>query len=261
MLFYSDQLGNHIELPAAPKRIISLVPSQTELLHYLGLEAEVIGITKFCIHPSTWFKTKQRIGGTKQLNIEKIKSLAPDFIIANKEENTREQIEELQQLFPVWISDIYTLDDACDMISKLGIILEKEEATRTLISSIKHNFQLLPVPENKSSKSVLYLIWNQPRIAVGRNTFIHDMLLRMGLQNALTTPRYPELSIEKIKLYTPDYIFLSSEPFPFNESHIAELQTIFPESKILLVDGEMFSWYGRRLLHSVQYFDSLLKQL
>jgi ABC-type Fe3+-hydroxamate transport system substrate-binding protein len=261
MLFYTDQLGNNIELSSVPKRIISLVPSQTELLHYLGLEAEVIGITKFCIHPSTWFKTKQRIGGTKQLNIEKIKSLAPDFIIANKEENTREQIEELQKLFPVWISDIYTLDDACDMISKLGIILEKEEATRTLISSIKHNFQLLSVPENKSSKSVLYLIWNQPKIAVGRNTFIHDMLMRIGLQNALTTLRYPELSDEKIKLYTPDYIFLSSEPFPFNKSHIAELQTIFPESKILLVDGEMFSWYGSRLLHSVQYFDSLLKQL
>jgi ABC-type Fe3+-hydroxamate transport system substrate-binding protein len=261
MLFYIDQLGNNIELPAAPKRIISLVPSQTELLHYLGLEAELIGITKFCIHPSTWFKTKERIGGTKQLNIEKIKSLAPDFIIANKEENTREQIEELQQLFPVWISDIYTLDDAFDMISKLGIILEKEAASRTLISSIKHHFQMLSVHENRPIKSVLYLIWNQPKIAVGRNTFIHDMLLRMGLHNVLTAPRYPELSTEKIELLTPDYIFLSSEPFPFNESHIAELQTIFPEAKILLVDGEMFSWYGSRLLHSVQYFDSLLKQL
>src|SRR5689334_4269975 len=102
MPLYHDQLNREVNLPSLPRRIISVVPSQTELLFYLGLDAEIIGITKFCIHPAGKCKSTTKIGGTKQLDIDKIKSLDPDLIIANKEENERGQLEELMQHFPVW---------------------------------------------------------------------------------------------------------------------------------------------------------------
>lgn len=134
MAVYTDQLGRKIELNYIPKRIISVVPSQTELLHSLGMEEEVIGITKFCVHPQQWFRIKIRIGGTKQLDIGKIKNLQPDLIIANKEENTRDQIEKLAIHFPVWISDVNTLEDALSMIYSIGNMLDKKTSGITLFS-------------------------------------------------------------------------------------------------------------------------------
>ena len=119
-MIFTDQLGRKLILEKIPQRIISLVPSQTELLFDLGLEEEVVGITKFCIHPDSWFHSKTRIGGTKQFDFEKIKSLQPDLIIGNKEENDKEQIEELMKNFTVWMSDIKTLADACKMICEIG---------------------------------------------------------------------------------------------------------------------------------------------
>ena len=259
-MLFTDQVGNKLQLADVPKRIISLVPSQTELLHYLGLEEEVIGITKFCIHPNEWFRSKRRIGGTKQLNLALIKELKPDLIIANKEENTKEQIEELQKYFPVYISDIYTLHDACDMISQIGHICDKiVEATR-LVDQILEAFSLFNTSD-VSPKTVLYLIWHNPLIAVGSDTFIDDMLHRIGLKNVIAQSRYPNLSNVDLLALHPDFIFLSSEPFPFKEKHQLELQHHFPHSTIYLVDGEMFSWYGSRLLDSATYFQSFFTQL
>ena len=104
MELFIDQLQSEIRLDRVPRRIVSLVPSQTELLYDLGLEDEVVGITKFCIHPNKWFSSKDRIGGTKSINIDQVKSLAPDLIIGNKEENTIEDIERLREIAPVWMS-------------------------------------------------------------------------------------------------------------------------------------------------------------
>ena len=125
MPIYPDQTGHSINLTAIPKRIISVVPSQTELLFDIGLDEEVIGITKFCVHPEQWFRTKKRVGGTKQLNIDIINSLKPDLIIANKEENTREEISLLQSKYHVWTSDIGHLNDALCMIYDIGSITVK----------------------------------------------------------------------------------------------------------------------------------------
>src|SRR5476651_171659 len=127
MPIFNDQLHRPINLPAPPKRIISVVPSQTELLFYLGLDEEVIGITKFCIHPADKFKQTTKVGGTKDLNINLIKSLQPDLIIANKEENERSQIEELMTICPVWISDISNRDEALDMITQVGQLVGRED--------------------------------------------------------------------------------------------------------------------------------------
>jgi ABC-type Fe3+-hydroxamate transport system substrate-binding protein len=259
-VYYIDQIGNRIELQAIPKRIVSLVPSQTELLFQLGLTDEVVGITKFCIHPSHWFQSKARVGGTKQLHLSRIEALSPDLIIANKEENTKEQIEYLQSKYPVWVSDIYTLADAYQMIRSVGEICGKESESEKMVQSIADGFEALR-NEAIERKTVLYLIWDEPLIGVGTQTFIHDVITTIGFDNILTQARYPEITPSKLGELRPDYIFLSSEPFPFKEKHREKLQILFPEAKIVYVDGEMFSWYGSRLQLSTSYFKTLLSQL
>jgi ABC-type Fe3+-hydroxamate transport system substrate-binding protein len=260
---FTDHLGNKVDIPTTPRRIVSIVPSQTELLFDLGLDNEVIGITKYCIHPkekvSRFKNTHSIVGGTKKLNIDLIKKLNPDLIIGNKEENEKSQIEELQKVFPVWMSNIQTLEEAYDMIQKIGMITEKKEKAFELTKKISHNFSNLK--KTDQPKQTLYLIWRKPYIAVGADTFIHHMIKRCGLNNALNKNRYPQISMDEIQTIHPEYIFLSSEPYPFKEKHIAELRSICPSSKIVLVDGELFSWYGSRLLYSPGYFNTLLPSL
>lgn len=254
-MIFTDQLGQHIELTQIPKRIISLVPSQSELLWDLGLRDELIGITKFCIHPNEMFKLKSRVGGTKILDIHKIRSLKPDLIIGNKEENEYAQIKELQNEFPVWMSDIYNLNDAYKMISDIGDLVNKKSEAIGLVYDIQKSFSVI----KKYNKTVLYLIWKNPFMAAGNSTFIGDVLNQMGLINSLKNSdlRYPELTMDEIKNLNPDLIFLSSEPFPFKEIHINELKQLVPNATVKLVDGELFSWYGSRLLKSVEYLNNL----
>jgi len=262
MAVYTDHLGRKIELDHIPKRIISLVPSQTELLHTLGLEEEVIGITKFCVHPHQWFLHKIRIGGTKQLDIDKIKKLQPDLIIANKEENTREQIEELAIYFPVWISDVNNLEDAINMISSIGKIVDKKKESQNLVTAIQINFSSLTPPASNGKVKTCYLIWREPYMTVGGDTFINDMLKRAGFENMFRDrTRYPEVTINELISAYCQLLLLSSEPYPFKEKHIAELKAILPGTKIILADGEIFSWYGSRLLQAPAYFQKLHQQI
>jgi ABC-type Fe3+-hydroxamate transport system substrate-binding protein len=242
-------------------KIISVVPSQTELLFDLGLREEVIGITKFCVHPNEWFRTKTKIGGTKNLNIKKIIEFNPDLIIANKEENVKEQIEELKKHFKVYVSDIKNLDDAYKMIYEAGELVNKKNEAAFIISEIKNRFENLKVQTlNFPLSSVVYLIWQKPFMTVGNDTFIHDMLTCCRLKNIFSDlKRYPQITSEQISSSKPDFIFLSSEPYPFKEKHIEELKIISPSSKIILVNGEYFSWYGSRLLKAPDYFIGLLK--
>jgi ABC-type Fe3+-hydroxamate transport system substrate-binding protein len=254
-MLFTDQLNNTIELQTFPKRIISIVPSQSELLWDLGLREELVGITKFCIHPPQMFNSIERVGGTKTLNLEKIRALKPDVIIGNKEENEQSQILELQQEFPVWMSDIFTLQDALQMMEGIGALVNKTQQAETIKNTIQKSFINLP----HKQESVLYLIWNKPYMAAGKATFIGDMLSKIGLQNVLEqNSRYPELTIEVIKALNPELVFLSSEPYPFKQEHMDELQQHLPSSKIILVDGELFSWYGSRLTKSVAYFHELI---
>lgn len=256
-MLFTNQLHRHIELPYPPQRIISLVPSQTELLFDLGLAEKIVGITKFCIHPQEKVKNVPKVGGTKNFHFEKIDALAPDLIIANKEENYREGIEQLAQKYPVWISDIYTLEDALKMITSIGEVCAKKIEAQIMVSFIDSAFRLLA---KTYSGRVAYLIWKNPYMVAGSHTFIHDILQRLGFENAFAEkPRYPEVNLNEIAEKKPDYIFLSSEPYPFKEKHLQEFQSFFPASKIQLVNGEMFSWYGSRLLEASKYFRCFLK--
>ncbi len=256
---FIDQLGHPVTIPFPPRRIISLVPSQTELLADLGLGDKVVGITKFCIHPEHWLQTKTIVGGTKNFHFNEIDELRPDVIFGNKEENFEEGIGRLKEKYPVWMSDIISIKDSLSMILSIGEMTNKMAESKQIVSNIKNG---LNSTGKVSGQSVLYLIWRKPWMGAATNTFIHSLLDHLGFRNALEhETRYPELADEKIKALKPDYIFLSSEPYPFREKHIEELQTISPTSKIVLVDGEMFSWYGSRLIKAPPYFNSLIEKV
>lgn len=262
MSAYKDQLSREVLInEKLPQRIVSLVPSQTELLFDLGLGEDVVGITKFCIHPKEKVAQKEKVGGTKNLNIEKIKALNPTLIIANKEENEKAQIEELAKHFPVWISDVTDLESALQMISAVGKMTGKEKEAQELNSKISVNFA--PLAPLRETKSTAYLIWQNPMMIAGSNTFINNMLHRSGFKNCFEnlSGHYPEISAAQLQQVNPEVILLSSEPFPFQEKHIESFSKMCPQAKIMLVDGELFSWYGSRLLHAPSYFQKLAESL
>jgi len=261
MSVYKDQVGNLVRLSKRPQRIISLVPSQSEYLWDLGLRSALVGITKFCIHPDDMYCGFARVGGTKKLDLDKIRELKPDLIIGNKEENERSQIEELQKEFPVWMSDIYTFEDTFAMMKAIGEMLDKRKESETLVDTLRNS--LTSIQNIFVKKRVAYFIWNKPYMLAASSTFIDHVLNHLGLENALSKyDRYPELNEDQLQEINPDICFLSSEPFPFKEEHVKELQIILPKSQIVIVDGEVFSWYGTRLLHLAKYVAGLpLRQI
>jgi ABC-type Fe3+-hydroxamate transport system substrate-binding protein len=245
-----------------PQRIVSLVPSQTELLHDLGLNDEVVGITKFCVHPEEWFRTKPRIGGTKNINMEKIVAMQPDLVIANKEENVKEQVEILAKHTRVHVTNVNDLHGAINMIRDIGFITATDAEASILTNNISEEFEKLHAHIGKTHATCAYLIWKEPLMTVGGDTFISDILAHCGLTNAFDhLQRYPVVTLNDIRNTKCDYVFLSSEPYPFKEPHQRELMTELPQTKVHLVDGEMFSWYGSRLTQAPAYFARLLGDL
>jgi ABC-type Fe3+-hydroxamate transport system substrate-binding protein len=251
-----DQLHREIHLPDVPKRIISLVPSQTELLIDLGLEESLVGITKFCVHPEELRKSKKIVGGTKQVKLERIKSLKPDIILCNKEENTREMVMQLEDIAPVHVSNIVKLADAFELMDQYGKLFQKQALTQTMVNSIKIKMNSLEKQLScRPVKKVAYLIWKKPLMVAGKDTFIDELLKLNRLENVFNEARYPQTSLKDLKANKPDIILLSSEPFPFQEKHKAYFSEL--NTQVKLVDGEYFSWYGSRLIKAMDYFKSL----
>lgn len=251
----TDHMGNIVELTSPPQRIISLVPSQTELLFDLGLEQQVVGITKFCVHPHHWRKSKTIVGGTKKFDLEVIAGLRPDLIIGNKEENYEVGITALRQQYPVWMSDITAFEHSLDMIEKISMLTGKEEQGGKIIDRINSGFKdMKTFPANRA----IYLMWRKPWMGAAGKTFIHAIMEKTGLVNVLANQeRYPELSPAMIKDLNPAIVLLSTEPYPFSEKHIPEILKILPKARVQIVDGEMFSWYGSRLALAPAYFNSM----
>ena len=247
----------HAPSPSHPKKIISLVPSITELLFDLNLSNRVVGITKFCVHPAQWFQTKEKIGGTKNVNFEKIRLIKPDLIIASKEENIQEQVEVLAKEFPVYLTDVTSYETGLKMINDIGAITSRVREATALITTIQLEFDsLLKLTQPINA---IYLIWKEPYMTVGGDTFIHNLLHKVGLQNIFSNQsRYPQITLEELPNLNPHLILLSSEPYPFKEKHVEEIQQFLPTAKVLLVDGEMFSWYGSRMQFMPAYFNKLL---
>ncbi|WP_310993871.1 ABC transporter substrate-binding protein [Aequorivita marina] len=254
---FLDQLHRTLNFKTPPSRIVSLVPSQTELLVDLGLEEQLVGVTKFCVHPRHLRSEKLVVGGTKSVKYDKIKTLNPDIIICNKEENTKEMVLQLEKIAPVWISDVDTIADSIAMIDELGRIFDvsdKAEAINTQIRLEIQNFQKFI--KNQPKRKALYLIWKDPYMAAGRATFINEMLRLNNFENSIATPksRYPEVKTADFK--NVDLVLLSTEPYPFKEEHVLNMQGEI-DAEVRLVDGEYFSWYGSRLQKAFKYFKSL----
>ncbi|MFY0603216.1 MAG: ABC transporter substrate-binding protein [Flavobacteriaceae bacterium] len=243
-----------------PKRIVSLVPSQTELLYDLGLEANIVGVTKFCVHPISARKNKVVVGGTKNIHLEKIKQLHPDIILCNKEENTKEIVTICKEITTTHVSNIFTLEDANNLILEYGKIFSKNKEAIDIVKKIQYQMkEFKKFTADKPIIKVAYFIWKSPWMVAANNTFIHYILKINNFQNIYEDlERYPTVDLGLIKNgICPELIFLSSEPYPFKENHVQELKEQVLESKIILVDGEMFSWYGSRMLKAFKYFKKL----
>lgn len=254
---FIDQLNRTVSLTKTPTRIVSLVPSQTELLVALGLRENIVGVTKFCVHPEDLRAEKTIVGGTKQVSYSKIKALKPDIIICNKEENTEAMVLQLESIAPVWVSDIVTILESIAMIVRLGEVFKVTEKASEIVAAIEGELEdFKAYVKDFSSRKVLYLIWKDPYMAVGKKTFIDALLGLNTFENSITeeNSRYPEITLEEMK--TAALILLSTEPYPFKESHVLELQTKI-DVEVKLVDGEYFSWYGSRLLKAFDYFKTL----
>lgn len=264
MKTYTDQLGISHSFESAPQRIISLVPSQTELLYELGLEEKIVGITKFCVHPYHFKSTKKIVGGTKKVHFEKIKLLQPDIIICNKEENTEEMVTELRKIATVWVTDICTIEDNLQMITDFGQLFNARTEAQKWNDKLKFalaNFKSFIA--DKPIKKVAYFIWKDPYMVAGGSNFINELLKLNHFENIYEDRgRYPEVEINKIRAEgDPAIVFLSSEPFPFAEQHAFEIGVHTHHAKTIFVDGEMFSWYGSRLLKAFDYFMKLHQKL
>lgn len=254
-MIVKDMLEREVQIPDE-LRIVSLVPSQTELLYDLGLENEVMGITNYCIHPKEWRASKTTVGGTKYINIEKIKDLKPTLIIGNKEENIQEDIEELSKICSVWLSDVPDFNSAIMMIQKIASITNKTQKGNEIIEKINFEFNQFQL---HLKREAIYLIWKDPYMTIGGDTFISSMMQKAGFINLFkANKRYPEINLEIIKNIAPKYLLLSSEPYPFKEKHLIEFQNLYPNTKVIIVDGEMFSWYGSRMIKSAKYFQKIV---
>lgn len=261
---FKDQLNRKISLKDTPKRIISLVPSQTELLCDLGIKDSIVGKTKFCVHPNYIKRWATTVGGTKQINLDRIKALQPDIILCNKEENTKEIVEACELICEVHVSDIFTIDDSLELIQQYGEIFKREKEALVILNEIKDKVQDFNIfIQNKPALKTVYFIWKNPWMIAGNNTFIDYLLQLNKFENVyVDKERYPEIELSKINVNLEvEVVLLSSEPYPFKEINIKELQEFYPNAMIILVDGEMFSWYGSRLTKAFKYFKKLYLNL
>lgn len=252
----TDHLGRKVVLPKSPKRIISICPAITETLFSLGLEKEIVGRTKYCIFPKGIVDQVQIVGGTKEINLEKVKEIQPDLIFAEKEENTEEIVLELEKIAPVFVLEVKSIQNAYRFITTLGEVTTTTMTAKLLLTACQKSFQSI---ESRENGKAAYVIWRKPYMVVGGTTYINDVLQVMGFENPFTNEesRYPTVTNEQLTNANLDKLFLASEPFPFQQKHLAEFQAFLPNTEIILVDGEMF-WYGSRMLVAGEYLAELV---
>lgn len=257
-MIFHDPLGRKVSITYPIRRIVSLCPSQTELLFDLGLGDQIVGITQFCIHPQEKVGSITEVGGTKNAKPEAIRSLQPDLVLAEKEENLPQLIYELEKDFPVFVTNVESYADALRMIADVGQLTQTETLAQNIIRKIEESFATI-IPEKKIR--VAYLIWRKPYMTVGKKTYIQSILELCGFENVFLNlvGRYPEISLDDLTLAQPEVVLLSSEPYPFQEKHFAEIQEAVPHAQILLVDGEMFSWYGSRMIQAGIYLSKIMQ--
>lgn len=258
-----DALGRRVVLPDRPQRIVSLVPSITDLLHALELGDRVAGITRFCERPEHWRETKTIVGGTKDVKADVVADLQADLVLANREENEKADVDAIISASnaPVYVTDVETVPDATDMIRSVGALTGTAETAQEMADTIDARFADL---QPKATHRAAYLIWRDPYMSVGHDTFIHDVMQRAGFENVFSgETRYPTVTLDEIAAREPDVVLCSSEPFPFHqkERFTEEIRDALPNTSVDIVDGQIFSWYGPRLLETSAYLHELQETL
>ncbi len=262
---FFDELNREVSVPNEPQRIISLVPSLTELLHEMGLEKQLVGITKYCVHPIHYQSTKTKVGGTKKVKFDAIKELKPDFILCSKEENTEEMVQELEKMATVYVSDVNTFEESLLLIRKLGIILHRRMQADRIVQKIKDRQQeFQSFLQGRKKYAVVYFIWAEPWMVAGGKTFINNMIKVAGFTNAYEhLERYPEVKINRIRFsaHNPEVLMFSSEPYDFSDEEVYEVVRKNKNLLTIYVDGQYFSWYGSRLSKAFDHFKEIHKKL
>lgn len=255
----TDSLGRLLHIPTEPQRIISLCPSQTETLFALGLAGRIVGRTRYCIHPAEAVRTIPVVGGTKKVDIPAVRALEPDLIIAEKEENTPQDVELLSEIAPVYVTNVESYEQALISIVELGDITGKRATAENIVRQIKEAFET--IPRATQPLRVLYLIWRKPFMAAGTRTYINSIIERLGWQNAAAhlPARYPTID-DPIQV-KPDIVLLSDEPYPFKEKHIPEVQQAWQGAEVRIVRGDYFSWYGVRMREAATYLAQLAEEI
>lgn len=257
----TDARNRSITFDSPPQQIVSLVPSQTELLAYLDLNEEVVGITRFCERPEHWRSEKTIVGGTKQVDIDTVRELGPDLVLANLEENTPEDVAALDEVASVFVTNVKTVSEALQMIRAVGVITDTTDLTTTLVGRIISRFEALP---QFAPLRAAYFIWREPYMTAGGDTYIHDIMVRGGFNNVFASQnRYPEVALERLDSMNLDVVLCGTEPFPFHQKDEfrEDLEAALPNTPVEVVDGQPFSWYGPRLLETPSYLKDLRERL
>lgn len=240
-------------------RIVSLVPSITELLFDLGLGGEVVGRTGFCVHPWEQVRRVTKVGGTKDVRMDRVRALEPTHVIVNVDENLRSDAEALREFVPhVVVTHPLGPRDNLALYRQLGAAFGCEERAEELCARFEAAYAAAASTPNPPRR-VLYLIWREPWMTVGSDTYISRTLATFGweTQPDQTEPRYPEIRLEDLA-GAVDVVLLSSEPFHFKEAHVGEVREAVPGADVRLIDGEMTSWYGSRAIAGLEYLASFV---
>lgn len=261
-----DASGATLALPHPPRRIVSLVPSLTELLCRLGLADALVGITVYCREPADVLRGKARVGGEKDPDLAKILALAPDLVVANVEENLAEHVAALRGWgIAAWVSFPRTVDDGLALIRDAGALTGTEDRAREMLAEVAPLLaEVRAVTARRPPVSVFYPIWREPWMTVGRDTYIHDVLAVCGGANVFAdAERYPTVTLDEIVARRPGVVLLPDEPYRFRRAHVEELEKLgeIPAARtgrVHLVDGKPFSWHGPRIAEALRVVPALL---
>jgi ABC-type Fe3+-hydroxamate transport system substrate-binding protein len=263
----ADDMGFRIELERPPSRIVSLVPSWTETLFALGFSSEVVGVTKFCVEPVAAVASIPKVGGTKNPDIAAIVKLEPELVIANAEENRREDVEKMRAAgIPVFTTYPRTVPGAVESILRLGRVLSREAQAAALAKEITLSVSGIEAALGVWSKLRLRVfcpIWKKPWMSFNADTYAHDVLRMLGYNNIFASAgeRYPVTTLEDAVELRPDIVILPDEPYAFDESDVAELKPLLPPAlsrRVLIVSGRDLHWYG---VHMVLGLKSLADRM
>ena len=255
-----DCLGDEISIPKNITKIVSLVPSISELIYDLNAEDKIVGVTKFCVHPKYFQIEKTVVGGVQEFDIDKIIALKPDVVFASKDENFEDEIIELRKHVPVYVTDVKNVNEAISMIKTIGALLNKRSDADKITMKIDMQLKdLAKVTDDLLYRSAAYFVWNDPWVAAGKDTFIDSLLKLIKVDNVFSNlkERYPMVTGANIHIGNPQMIMLPSEPFKFEDKHAIEIGRHTHDAATFFVDGQMFSWYGSRLVKSIDYLKLL----